>query len=63
MSLSCYDNMMIEDDNIEVGPSFKRMKLSAQSNFPNQIVLNNVQDPLEKLKNIFPYMQEDVSLY
>jgi hypothetical protein len=51
---------MIEDENSEIGPSFKRMKLASLPTNCNQIVINSVQDPLEKLKALFPYMQEEV---
>ena len=64
MSLSCYDSMMIEEENPEIGQSFKRMKLTSQANYNNnQIVINNVQDPLKRLKTVFPYMQEEVNIF
>ncbi len=54
MSL-CYDN---EEDNIELAPSFKRMKLTSFNNC-NAISVR-VLDPLERLKGVFPYMKEEV---
>ncbi len=63
MSLSCYDKMMIEDDKSEITPCFKRMKLGSLPNNNNQIIINNINDPIEKLKSVFPYMSEEVYIH
>jgi hypothetical protein len=60
MSLSCYDKMLIENENSDITPSFKRMKLASLPTNTNSIVVNSIQDPFQKLKSIFPYMEEEV---
>jgi hypothetical protein len=36
------------------------MKLVNNSENNNQVIVNSVQDPFQKLKLIYPYMSEDV---
>ncbi len=60
MSLSCYDKMMIEDDNKDVTPCFKRMKLTSGSNSLNEIKYESNIEPIERLKKIYPFIPEEV---
>ena len=61
MSLSCYDKMIIEDDNNkDIIPCIKRMKLTSSSNNLNEIKLESNLEPLERLKRLYSYMPDEV---
>ncbi len=63
MSSACLDKMIIEDDS-ELAPKLKKMKLcsgdSPQNKIINRTNLIN-SDPKKHLMNVYPYFSEEVN--
>jgi hypothetical protein len=62
MSVSCCENMIIEDDKQDLLPSMKKMKLSSTTTPMIELkrptmTLNETKD---NLKKIFPHLSEEV---
>jgi hypothetical protein len=54
--------MIIEDENKELLPSLKRMKLSSSTTPMKEVKRTTLySDPKENLKKIFPNLSDDVS--
>lgn len=62
MSSACLDKMIIEDE-VELAPKIKRMKLNSEFSPGKEIKrpLMNA-DPKVQLKSVYPYFSEDVTL-
>jgi hypothetical protein len=64
MSLSCCEKMIIEDENKEILPDMKRMKLTSSSTPLKEVKRATLySDPKENLKKMFSNLSDEVSTF
>ena len=63
-SVKCF-NTIKKDDNLDIAPQMKRMKINSFSNTDKEFSLKNyeISDPFENLKTAFPSISDKVTIH